>query len=241
MKNIFFALIFSFLFLNSAWAKSDMDRYNNECKSFIHRPKVALYSSYGRLRYKFDKDEAFLKAETAKRFAAQHVAMPEGFETAGLTKVQDIFDFDFTAGTMGLSHGYTCVFPETIDVRLEYSLPTIYILNTLKKGSCMYEVAMRHEKTHMQIYIEGLDYFLPILKNYVEQLFDEVGFMVAARGESVEKTAKALNEKYLKKVQDKIDAWHSEVETEQLKLDTAEHYTMENMICQYLEETGTFK
>jgi hypothetical protein len=36
---------------------------------------------------------------------------------------------------MGLSHGYTCVYPETISARLEYSLPTIYILNSLKAKS----------------------------------------------------------------------------------------------------------
>ena len=235
MKNIFFALIFSSFFINIAWAENDLSRYIDECKSFINPPKVELFSSYGKLRYKFDKDEDFLRKETAKKFSEQNITMPDDLLPLGLTKVQDLFDFNFTASTMGLSHGYTCVYPETISARLEYSLPTIYILNSLKEGNCVYNLALRHEKTHMQIYIEALDYFLPILKDYMSHLFDELGFVVVARGDSVDKAAKELNEKYLKKMQEKIEVWHNELEAEELKLDTADHYLLENLICEYLE------
>jgi len=235
MKNIFFALIFSSFFINTAWAENDLSRYYGECKRFVSSPKIKLVSSYGKLKYKFDKDKDFLKKETEKKFSEQQKEMPDNFEPIGLTKVQDIFDFNFTVGTMGLSHGYTCVFPETISARLEYSLPTIYILNSLEKGSCMYELALRHEKTHMQIYIEALDYFLPNLKQYMGGLFDEIGFVVVARGNSVDNAAKELNERYLEKIQEQIDAWHVELATEQLKLDTPEHYLLENLICEYID------
>lgn len=235
MRNIFFALIFSVFLFNTAWAAADLSRYSDECRSFIKHPQIQLLSSYGNLKYRFDKDSDFLKKETAKRFSEQHVDVPDNFMPIGLTKVQDIFDFDFTAGTMGLSHGYTCVFPETMKAKLAYSLPTIYILNSLKKDSCEYNLALQHEKTHMQIYIEALDYFLPELKKYLEQLFDEIGFVVVARGESLDKAAKELNEKYLEKVQEKIDFWLKEREAEQLKLDMPEQYLLENLICEYLE------
>lgn len=235
MRNIFFALILNLFFINSASATEGVDRYKEECASFVKRPEVELVSSYGKLRYKFDKDEEYLRQETNKKFAAQNQVMDVEFQPVGLTKVRDAFDLDFTASSFGVSHGYSCVYPETIKARLEYINPTIYILNSLEKDSCLYKVALRHENTHMQIYIEALDYFLPKLKKYMEGLFDEIGFIVIAKDESEEDAAKKLNEAYINAIQNKIEEWHKEVEAEQLKLDSPENYALENMLCQNIK------
>jgi len=235
MKKIFFALILNLFFIYSAWATEELDRYKEECASFVKRPEVELMSSYGKLRYKFDKDSEYLKNETSKKFAEQDQNMDADFEPVGITKVRDTFDLDFTVGSFGVSHGYACVYPETIKARLEYIHPTIYILNSLDKDSCLYKVALRHENTHMQIYVEALDYFLPKLKKYIDGLFDEIGFVVIAKGESEEEAAKRLNEAYVNAIQNKIEEWHKEVETEQLKLDSPENYALENMLCRKID------
>lgn len=90
--------------------------------------------------------------------------MPQDLVPVGLTKVRDGFDFNMTVGHIEISHGYSCLYPQEINAHLGYYVPTIYILKDLQKGTCLYEVALRHEKTHMQIYIEALDYFLPEFK-----------------------------------------------------------------------------
>jgi len=236
MKKIFFALILNLFFIYSAKATDGLERYREECASFVKRPQVDLVASYGKLRYKFDKDAEYLRRETREKFAEQNQEMDDDFVPAGLTKVRDTFDLDFTAGSFGVSHGYICVYPETIKARLEYTHPTIYILNSLDKDSCFYKVAVRHENTHMQIYIDALDYFLPKLKKYMEGLFDEIGFIVIAKDESEEDAAKKLNEAYINAIQNKIEEWHKEVETEQLKLDSPENYALENMLCQNIEK-----
>lgn len=235
MKKIFFALILNLFFIYSVGATEGLERYKEECASFVEKPTVELMASYGKLRYKFDKDAAYLRQETSKKFAEQNRVLDADFEPVGLTKVRDTFDLDFTVGSFGLSHGYSCVYPETIKARLEYTNPTIYILNTLEKDSCFYKVALRHENTHMQIYIEALDYFLPKLKKYIEGLFDEIGFTVIAKGESSEDAAQRLNQAYVDAIQNKINEWHKEVEVEQLKLDSPENYALENILCQRLE------
>jgi hypothetical protein len=143
--------------------------------------------------------------------------------------------FDIDIGVTDINRQYVCVYPEKFNVFLGYEHPVIFVAQELKKGTCAYDLTLRHEKTHMQIYIEALDYFLPILKDYMSHLFDELGFVVVARGDSVDKAAKELNEKYLKKMQEKIEVWHNELEAEELKLDTADHYLLENLICEYLE------
>lgn len=233
MKKVFFALILNFLMIKPAFSDS-LGEYEKECLSFIKAPKVNVSSAYGKLRYQFDKDENFLRQETEKKFKDAGEEMPQEFTPIGLTKVRDIFDFNLTMGQIEVSKGYVCLYPEKIDVRLEYYMPTIYILNGLKEGTCQYDLAMRHEKTHMQIYIEALDYFLPILKQEAEDLFEEIGVR-AALPQNAEETAKALNGVYLEKVQKKIDVWHEEVEAEQMKLDSVENYMMENMLCQKMD------
>ncbi|MBP5698354.1 MAG: hypothetical protein J6W96_02360 [Alphaproteobacteria bacterium] len=235
MKKVFFALILSLFLAIEAQATENTQKYLNECLDFIQPPEVNLYSSYGKLRYKFDKDINFLRQKTAQKFANQNKTLSDAFLPIGLTDVRDVVDFDFNVETMGLSHGYVCVYPKSLNVRLEYSLPTIYILNTLKEGSCLYDVALRHEKTHMQIYIEALDYFLPILKSYIEEQFSQIGVMVVARGDFVEDAATQLNQAYFSSIQKRIDVWRREVEAEQLKLDTPENYILENRLCQEIE------
>lgn len=238
MGKVFFVLILGQFLFSSAVVADDLAEYEKECLSVIEEPKVTVLSSYGKLQYKFDKDAAYLKRETEKKFKDQGEEMSAEFVPIGLTKVHDMFDFDMTVGQIEISKGYLCVFPTDIKVKLEYYMPTIYILDTLEKGSCFYELALRHEKTHMQIYIEALDYFLPMLKKQADSVFHKVGVKVFSREESAETAAKELNEQYLEVVKKNLDKWRSDVEKEQLKLDTPEHYIIENTICKKFDEEG---
>ncbi len=235
MKKVFFSLIFGCFVINSAQADGKLAKYEEECLSFIKPPKVELTSTYGKLKYNYSKDSAFLRQETAKRFEDLGESLYDGFEPVGLTKVRDAFDFGITVGQINISNGYTCLYPETINVHLGYYVPTIYILNSLKKGTCLYDMAVRHEKTHMQIYLEALDYFLPQLKEAVNGLFGTIGVKVVKRAEAGRSAAQELNDLYLKPLQDIVNRWRKEVEKEQLKLDTPEHYIIENKLCEEIE------
>ncbi len=235
MKKVFFSLIFGCFIINSAQADGKLVKYEEECLSFIESPKVELTSTYGKLKYDYSKDSTFLRQETAKRFQDLGEKLYDGFEPVGLTKVRDAFDFGVTVGQIDISNGYTCLYPETITVHLGYYVPTIYILNSLQKGTCLYDMALRHEKTHMQIYIEALDYFLPQLKSTVNGLFGKLGVKVVKRAQTGRGVAQELNDLYLQQVQKEVERWRKEVEAEQLKLDSPEHYIIENKLCQELE------
>lgn len=240
MKKVFFILISSIFISFPAQSEEDIAKYKEECTSFTDKPEINISASYGKLLYKFDKDDDFLKQKTTEKFAKQGQAMDNSFSPVGLTDVRDVLDLDFQAETMGLSHGYTCIYPKKITVNLEYSLPTIYISNSLKPETCLYKVALQHEKTHMKIYIDALDYILPILKNYIKSLNDSIGVRITARNESPEEAAKELNALYFAKIQQLITAWRKDVEKEQLKLDSPEHYILENKICEELNALQTF-
>jgi deoxyadenosine/deoxycytidine kinase len=92
----------------------------------------------------------------------------------------------------------------------------------------------------MQIYIDALDYILPILKNYTKNLFNNVGIRIVSRGEDPEIAAKELNTLYFAEIQKLVNSWRKSVEKEQLKLDTPEHYILENKICEELEAIPEF-
>ncbi|MCM1322703.1 MAG: hypothetical protein NC218_00780 [Acetobacter sp.] len=235
MKKVFFSLIFSCLLVNFVEAAENLTKYESECLSFVKPPKIELSSTYGKLKYNFEKDGKFLRQETVKRLQKLQIENSTNFEPVGLTKVRDAFDFALTVGQIDVSNGYTCLYPETITIHLGYYVPTIYILNSLRKDSCLYNIALRHEKTHMQIYIEALDYFLPRLKEYAGSLFEQLGVKIVKKAQVRRETAQELNDLYLDAVRTKVDAWRKDVETEQLKLDTPEHYIIENKLCQEIE------
>lgn len=235
MKKVFFALILVFISGISFKAKADIKNLQEECLGIVNPPKVRVTSSYGKLRYNFEKDQKFFLAETQKRFQQQGQIAPGEVIPIGLTKVRDGFDFSMTIGKVGISHGNVCLYPEKIDIHLGYYVPTIYILDSLEKDTCLYKMSLQHEKTHMQIYIEALDYFLPELKAVSNKLFDRIGVKILSPKDDVESAAEDLNTLYLSSIQDKVNAWRKEVEIEQLKLDTAEHYLIETRLCEELD------
>lgn len=216
---------------NIALAADDLEKYKKECLSVIEKPSIQITSAYGNLKYDFSKGSDFLKRETEIKFQENGLGLPVKFEPIGLTKVRDTFNFSMTVGQIEISRNYECVFPKTITVHLGYVSPTIYILKDLKKQSCLYEVALRHEKTHMQIYIEALDYFLPEFKKEVNNLFETVGVKILQSGQNGILVAKELNTEYVNTLKNKVNNWRKDVEKEQAKLDTFEHYLLESKLC----------
>ena len=238
MKKVFFALIFMSAWVNNARlaVADNLQRYVEECLSVINKPQVEVTSSYGKLRYNYTKGKEYLRRETIKQYEENGREVPDDFIPIGLTKVRDGFNFSMSVGQVEISHGYECVYPERIETHLGYYTPTIYILKDLEKDSCLYEVALKHEKTHMQIYIEALDYFLPEFKKTADRLFETVGVKVVAPGQRADIVAKELNVAYLQTLQQKVERWRQEVEDEQVKLDSTEQYILENKLCEKFDK-----
>ena len=236
MKKVFFALILNLFVVNVCLANDNLKRYEEECLSIIDKPVIELKSSYGKLRYNFEKDSEYLRKETAKKFEEYGINMVEEFEPKGLTKIKDALEVNMNIAKIGVSHGYQCLYPETIDIFLGYYLPAIYVANDVKKGTCLYDVTLRHEQTHMQIYIEALDYFLPKLKEFSKTLIDKKGVKIIDSDSDAELQAKMLNNDYVLFIEEFVNKWRKEVAEEQLKLDSIENYIIESKICSEYDE-----
>ena len=76
MKKVFFALILGLAGVNSAQGDDGRERYVEECLSVIGRPTVMVTSSYGKLKYNFDKDGAPGNGEKISGIGAADAARP---------------------------------------------------------------------------------------------------------------------------------------------------------------------
>ncbi|MBR5598974.1 MAG: hypothetical protein IKW39_02930 [Alphaproteobacteria bacterium] len=231
MKKVFFTLIFLLGFVNLVNADENIKRYEEECLSLIEKPSVSVSSSYGKLRYNYSKDSSFLRKETEKKFAERGLEYPKEFEPMGLTQIQEGFEVKMNVGTVSVSHGKQCLYPENIDIFWGYYLPVIYIAKELAEGTCLYDLTLRHEKVHMRIYIEGLDYYLPKLKVVADSLFDKKGVKIIDKNQDLESSAKEFNEGYVRYVENIVKEWHKEIEAEQMELDSINNYILEAKIC----------
>ena len=236
MKKVFFALIFNGLLCNLCMAEENLKQYEDECLSIIDKPVIKFTSSYGKLKYDFDKDSKYLRIETEKRFLEQGLEMPKELEPMGLTTIKDSFELNMNVGQVGVSHGYKCLYPESIDVFMGYYLPKIYIAKDAPKDSCLYNLALRHEQTHMRIYIDALDFFLPKLKERVEGVLKNKGVRIVAPNDNVQEMALLFNEDYTLYIQDYVNHWRKQVEKEQLKMDSLKQYIIESKLCREIDD-----
>ena len=236
MKKVFFALIFCFSVVNFAKAQDELQRYKDECLSLIEEPKVKVSSSYGKLRYNFEKDSDFLRKETEKKFVKNGLEYPREFRPMGLTQIQDGFELKMNVGTIGVSHGYKCLYPEDMEVFWGYYLPVIYIAKDLAKDTCLYNLTLRHEKMHMKVYIDALDFYLPKLKKVADKLFDEIGVMIVDKSRNLEFVAKQYNNEYVMKVEKIVNEWRKEIELEQMEFDSIKNYILESRICAEIDD-----
>ena len=254
MKKVFFTLILLMIFANNTFANNDVSKYVEDCLAVISKPDIKITSSYGKLKYNFDKNEDFLRRETERKYVEQGQRMPDDHKPIGLTKVRQVLDFNMEVGVIGVSDAKYCVYPKKIDAHLGYSVPTIYILKGLEKGSCVYDVALRHEKTHMEIYIHALDYYLPTFKKsvYEHDLLQKYADRWGSGNcgcsntasyskrtndtKEAESMAEKLNEDYLSEIKSSVNLWRKQVEEEQMKMDSIENYTLESRICSELDK-----
>ena len=239
MKKVFFTLIFAIFFVCDAWANEDVSKYIEDCLAVIDKPNIKAKSSYGYLQYNFDKDEDFLRKKTSELYNERGLKLPDDHKVLGLTVVRLGFELDVGVGMISVSNDKYCLYPTDINAYIGYSAPIIYILKDLQKGSCKYDVALKHEKTHMEIYINALDYFLPKFKDTVENLLYKVGVKIIDKPKDDQSrliVAKKFSEVYHNYVKKQVDEWWNILSVEQGKLDTMENYDLENRICREIDK-----
>ncbi len=227
MKNFFYTLFFfTFTFIPLCRAENVL---NERCLPFIEKPKVTIVAEYDALKYDHTKVAKTLLRMHKKEYGGN---IDNGYEIHGLATYDLGTTLDFSLTKKTFNDGVTCFYPTNINLIVGIKNPTIYISRSLKKGTCAYEVALRHEQTHQQINIEVLEQYLPKIK---ENLIKAVKkYAVTARPKddvSFELLQQGLQKKYLEAIDPVIQEIEQEIKQEQMYLDNAENYDFEQSLC----------
>ena len=227
MKNVFNTLFFlSFAFFYNL---ADAADYKARCKPFVEAPTLEIIAEYEPLKYDSSKVSATLSRLHQKEYGGY---VEDGYRVNGLSTYDLSTGLDFRVAKTTFRDGVTCFYPTDIKLTITMKDPTIYIARSLKKGTCEYDVALRHEQTHQQINIEVLEHYLPKIKDRFIETVKK--YAVAGRQKddiSLEAAQESLQKKYLAALNPILDEIKTEIKQEQEKLDNIQNYTYEQSLC----------
>ena len=158
--------------------------------------------------------------------------LSDGYQINGLSTydLSTVLEFEITKKTF--NDGVTCFYPTDINLTVGIDNPTIYIARSIKKGTCAYEVALRHEQTHQQINIEILEQYLPKIKENLIAAVKKYAVTARKRDDvSIEFLQQGLQKKYLEAINPVLEEIEKETKQEQMLLDNPENYDFEQSLC----------
>ena len=221
MKKFFLASTICFFLLAAFSARAADD----PCAGYTAEPQLKFAISYGNLRY-----DNSLNRRRLGDLAAYHNLQESGMFTAGLS-LSDINGRVQIYTTLYREGNVLCLVPETLEVSLGYRQPIIYLLSDLKKGSCEYNLVLRHEQQHQQISVMVLEHFAPqIYKAMAQKLAQSVPVSVKNDAEA-DVLTEALNEEYWQYFSALTEQLRDVLLKEQKKLDSRQNYEYEDKLC----------
>ena len=220
-------LIFTLTILGFGTFSSLTYGYNG-CEQIRSQPKINFYTSYGKLEYDFSKDQMGIS-----QIGMQHGVIEKGIFANGLATGTLQWEINVsTSAQKGLGKQF-CATPAEIDFYMGFNNPNIYVSSDLRQGSCMYDLVLRHEQTHQQINIKTLEYFIPLFKQALYKISQEMpAEPLSGHSQiSLDIASKVLAQKYSDRIKPLIDVFKKELQIEQGKLDNSSNYAFENSIC----------
>lgn len=220
MKKVFYIMFFTSLTFFSLSAKAD-NELEQECLKYVPKPTVSISTSYGDLQYDHSKSRRHL---TALRSSENRVN--------GLSTFEHAININAKIRKETIPTGITCVYPKEVNLHFGAGEnPIIYIARDYEKGTCMYNVILRHEQTHQQINQSVLEYYLPEVQDkFIDVVKNNV---IASRSYNINITTarEELQKRYLEVLNPILEDVKTKTAAEQAKLDSDENYDYENSIC----------
>lgn len=220
---IFFLMYFGFVFDAAAASYKSMQQ---KCREIAgeNPAKVEIIYNYGKLQYNTELNQE----ELGKVHEAQTGKFEDNLK--GLTSLQPSILVDgITLNYQVLTDDYICLYPDILKVKISYQ-PTIYILNSITKDKCMYDLTLRHEYTHVDIGYAAMNLFVLTLRDKIPDIADGSGIRVITADE-LETAPEEINTTYQTQVLLLWDMFIYALEEQHAKLDVPETYVREKNIC----------
>lgn len=189
-------------------------------------PQVEVLVNYGKLKYDFSKEDV----ELAAVYKKMNPGKPVVGKIHGLTDISPHVAIDLRVSRQMVGKRYVCTIPKTVVVHAGFQNPTVYILKTLRKGSCPYRLALRHEQAHLDIAFTAMTLLGRTLKEQLLEIVKRSGPRISVLSDESNMATK-MSKEYQSFMQPTLDIFQDALVEEQGKLDTAENYKKEAKVC----------
>lgn len=198
----------------------------NFCKTPQGMPIINVSTSYGKLVY-----DTSLTTSQITKLSGSKGHSEQGVFASGLATINIGKEYALGSGAEAMDNGDFCVYPAKIDIFVGYSRPIIYISKDLSRGSCQYNLVVRHEQTHQRINKTALEYFLPRFKKATQKIADDIKPRKARSQKEIEVITQDMTQEVADQLDKVIAIFERELQIEQGKLDNKLNYSMEDNIC----------
>ena len=134
-----------------------------------------------------------------------------------------------TVGSNGITNpltGLHCLRP-IVDVKLAFEPMTVFITSSQPRGSCQFDVTMRHEMQHVNVYSTFLDSAAHDVQRYLQKHFENRIYYF----ESAEAAQKQMNEETSQRIGPFVEEEMNRVRDLQAPLDTPDEYLRLERSC----------
>lgn len=222
-----FCTVCTFLMIMTDACCASYNYIQQKCRqiSAQNPPKISIIYNCGNLQYNTDLDQKQL-AELNYKITGERKENLNGLTSLEPTITVDGVVFKHER----LDENRVCLYPEELKIKVKFN-PIIYILSSIPKDSCQYNLTLRHEQTHIDIGYTALDLLLKALSNKLP----DIAWSTTVRVVNVsadKNVLEEINSTYQQQVLTIWDIFKNALDEQHKRLDTQENYIRESKMCQ---------
>lgn len=216
-----FVIVFSVLGFLPAVQAASYKQDVKKCTDIMNEnpAEVEVIYNFGEVKYDFSKAE--------KEIPVPEYGKDDGGRIQGLTEFEPHFGVETITTASPLSEGRQCFYPKKVTAKIWYN-PIVYIAKGLQKGSCRYNLTLRHEQTHLDIGHQIMLMFAQALKVQIPLILERVGPQVSRSGSEV---MKQTGDTYNKQIVELNDVFVNALLQKNQEIDKKENYDREDQLC----------
>ena len=199
-----------------------------KCREEAHMapPEVEVIYNYGNLVFDYNISSEQLSEKVQAMYSNKIT-----HRITGLTELSPYIVVESSIVQSGTTR-YLCYYPEKVKVKVGYE-PVVYIRQDLQKGTCRYNLTIRHEQTHLDIGDLAMTNFLQEIKRSLPRIIKEVGVIVKPYSDKVSAldNSNELNNLYRKQLSHMFDRFVKNMVAQQMRIDTMESYNAAGSLC----------
>ncbi len=195
------------------------------CSGYKNNIEIEVIKDYGEIVFNDTLSSEEFGNYTGKLYNRYH-------DTMGLT----VASFNMSVESTGTQVYYpdsdfACVYLDKVKLYLSYDDIYVLIDKKYKKGSCQYNVILKHEKKHVAVHKKSLDYYTPYIREALIKAAKEMEPRVMTNDENVEDVLSLLSSDLMDSVAETLDFFEEERIRANAELDTEENYEKERQQC----------